>query len=158
LGNPVEINTFVDSDHAGDSVTRRSRTGIIIFLNKAPILWLSQGQATVESSTFGSEFVAMRRAIEMVKSLRYKLRMFGIPLIGPALVFGDNESVVKNASIPESTLKKKHHSISYHISREAVAAGIVHIIKVASGFNLADIFTKLLPPEQRKFILTKITY
>lgn len=158
LGNPVEINTFVDSDHAGDSVTRRSRTGIIIFLNKAPILWLSQRQATVESSTFGSEFVAMRRAIEMVKSLRYKLRMFGIPLIGPALVFGDNESVVKNASIPESTLKKKHHSISYHISREAVAAGIVHIIKVASGFNLADIFTKLLPPEQRKFILTKITY
>lgn len=158
LGRPVEVNVFVDSDHAGDSITRRSRTGIIIFVNKAPILWLSQRQATVESSTFGSEFVAMRKAIELVKSLRYKLRMFGVPLVGPALIFGDNEAVVKNASIPESTLKKKHHSISYHMSREAVAAGIVHIIKVATGYNLADLFTKLLPPDQRKFILTRITY
>ena len=36
-GNPVQINCFVDSDHAGDRSTRRSHTGIIIYLNKAPI-------------------------------------------------------------------------------------------------------------------------
>ena len=157
LGRSVEINTFVDSDHAGDVVTRRSRTGILIFMNKSPIMWLSQRQATVESSTFGSEFVALRKAIEMVKSLRYKLRMFGVPIEGAALIFGDNDSVVKNSSRPESTLKKKHHSISYHTAREAVAAGIAYIIKVGTGYNLADIFTKILPSEQRKFILSKIT-
>lgn len=157
LGRSVETNTFVDSDHAGDAVTRRSRTGILIFMNKSPVMWLSQRQATVESSTFGSEFVALRKAIEMVKSLRYKLRMFGVPIEGPALIFGDNDAVVKNSPRPESTLKKKHHSISYHTAREAVAAGIVFIIKVATGYNLADIFTKILPLEQRKFILSKIT-
>jgi hypothetical protein len=68
------MSCFVDADHAGCRVTRRSHTGIIIFVNRAPILWYSKRQNTVESSTFGSEFVAMRIAIEMIECLRYKLR------------------------------------------------------------------------------------
>lgn len=158
LGKSVQVNLFVDANHAGDTITRRSRTGIIIFLNMAPIIWVSQRQATVESSTFGSEFVAMRNAIEHVKSLRYKLRMFGIPIEGPAYVFGDNDSVIKNSSQPESTLKKKHHSISYHTVREAVAMGIALIFKVDTGYNLADVLTKVLPPDQKRKLLSWITY
>jgi len=58
-GLPVDITCFVDADHAGNLVTRRSQTGILIFVNKAPIVWYSKRQNTVESSTFGSEFVAL---------------------------------------------------------------------------------------------------
>eukprot|EP00978_Attheya_sp_CCMP212_P035677 scaffold156772_cov26-Attheya_sp.AAC.1 len=97
-GNKVPRNCFVDADHAGNQVTRRSHTGILIFLNCAPVSWFSKKQNIVESSTFGSEFVA----------LCYKLRMFGIPIDGPANVFCDNEAVVTNSSIPTSTIKKKH--------------------------------------------------
>jgi hypothetical protein len=57
-GEAVDINIFVDADHAGNRVTRRSHTGIIIFLNMAPITWFSKRQNTVETSTFGSEFIA----------------------------------------------------------------------------------------------------
>jgi hypothetical protein len=46
-----------------------------------------------------------------------------IPIDGPANVFCDNEAVYKNTVMPESVLKKKHHSIAYHRHREAVAAG-----------------------------------
>jgi hypothetical protein len=113
-GNPVHMYCFVDSDHAGNLVTRQSHTGIVIFLNKAPIIWFSKKQNTVESSTFGSEFVALRTAVELIIALRYKLRMFGVPLIGPADVFCDNESVVNNVTTPESTLTKKHNAICYH--------------------------------------------
>lgn len=158
LGKAVQLNVFVDANHAGDTVTRRSRTGIIIFANMAPIFWLSQKQPTVEASTFGSEFVAMRHAIEQIKALRYKLRMFGIPLHGPANVFCDNASVVTNASQPESTVKKKHHSIAYHIVRESVAMGVSYIFKVESGYNLADLFTKILDPEVKRRLLSWITY
>ena len=59
LGKPVEINAWVDADHAGDRLTRRSHTGILIFVQSAPIFWYSKRQATIESSTFGSEIVAM---------------------------------------------------------------------------------------------------
>ena len=113
-GYDVSINVFVDANHAGDKSDRRSQTGVLIFINKAPIHWYSKKQNTVEASTFGAEFCAMRTAVEMIEALRYKLRMFGVPIDGPANVYCDNEAVYKNTTIPESTLKKKHHSIAYH--------------------------------------------
>ena len=69
-------------------------------LKNSPILWLSRRQNTVETSTFGSEFVALRPARDMIVAMRYKLRMFGVPLEGPAQVFCDNQGVVKNTSSP----------------------------------------------------------
>jgi len=113
-GNKIKMTAFVDSDHAGNLATRRSQTGILIFLNKAPIVWYSKRQNTVESSTFGSEFIAMHVATEMIEALRYKLRMFGIPIDGPADVLCDNQSVVTNSSVPELQLSKKHNAICYH--------------------------------------------
>ena len=105
-GEPVSISVFVDADHAGNQVTRRSHTGILIYCNLAPIMWFSKRQNTVESSTFGSEFIALKIATEQIEALLYKLRMFGVPVDGPARIFCDNESVVKSSTFPESTLKK----------------------------------------------------
>ncbi len=113
-GNPVQMNVFVDANHAGNKINRRSQTGILLYSNKAPIIWHSKSQKTVETSTFGSEFVALRVATEMIKALRYKLRMFGIPLDGPANVLVDNDTVVKSSTIPSATLQKKHNAICYH--------------------------------------------
>ncbi len=80
----------------------------------------------------------------MVEGLRYKLRMMGVQVDGPANVFCDNESVVKNSTKPESTLKKKHNAIAYHRVREAQAAGIVRIAKEDGETNLADVLTKCI--------------
>ena len=157
-GLSISISVFVDANNAGNVANRKSQTGILIFCNKTPIHWYSKSQATVETSTFGSEFNALRVAVEMVKALRYKLRMFGVPVDGPASVFCDNEAVVKNTSIPESTLKKKHHSISYHACREAVAAEIIQIAKEGTKTNLADLFTKAMSSIRREFLLKRFTY
>jgi len=157
-GNAVTIHCFVDADHAGNSVTRRSHTGILIFVQNAPILWFSKRQNTVEPSTFGSELVAMRIAKEMIVGLRYKLRMFGVPISGPANVFCDNQGVVKNTSLPESTLAKKHNSINYHTVREAVAAGIMRVTKEDTETNLSDLFTKPLSRSRRNFLLSMIVW
>ena len=48
------MRVFVDSDHAGDTVTRRSRTGFLIYLKSALIDWISKEQTTIETSSFGS--------------------------------------------------------------------------------------------------------
>jgi len=126
-GQAVEPTAFVDSDHAGDTVTRRSRTGIFLFIQNAPIVWFSKKQTSIETSSFGSEFSAMKTAVEMVKGLRYKLRMMGVPINGPCNVKADNMSMVRNSSIPELQLKKKSNSIAYHCVREQTAAGVVII-------------------------------
>ena len=149
-GRPLQLNVYCDSDHATNKITRRSHTGILIFANMAPISWFSKRQNTVESSTFGSEYVALRIAIEKIISLRYKLRMMGVPIDGSTNVFVDNESVVRSSMNPEASLKKKHVSIAYHKARESFAANIVTIFHVPSAENLADLFTKVLPVHKRK--------
>lgn len=157
-GHPIQVNCFVDSDHAGDRMTRRSQTGIILYCNSAPIIWYSKRQNTVEASTFGSEFVALRVATELIISLRYKLRMLGIEVLGPANVFCDNEAVYKNSAFAESALKKKHNSICFHKVRESVAAGILIVHKVDTDFNLSDILTKSLPAPKRIAMREKIMF
>jgi hypothetical protein len=157
-GNPVIISCFVDADHAGNRITRRSHTGILIFCNRAPIVWFSKRQNTVETSTFGSEFIAARIAVELIESLRYKLRMFGVPIDGPTNMYCDNGSVVTICTKPESVLRKKHNAIAYHKVREAVAQGIIRIAKEDGKTNLADILTKPLSGPRMKDLLYHILY
>jgi hypothetical protein len=136
---------FVDSDHAGEQFTRRSRTGFVIYFNMAPIVWFSKHQPTVESSVFGAEFVAMKNGIETCRGLRYKLRVMGVALSGPTFVYGDNMSIVHNTQRPESVLKKKSNSSFYHAVRESAAMGESIIGHVPSVDNPADICTKVVP-------------
>jgi hypothetical protein len=157
-GRSVIITMFVDANHAGNVVTRRSHSGILIFVQNAPILFYSKRQNSVETSTFGSEFVALRVGEEMIEGLRYKLRMFGVPINGPAKVLCDNEGVVKNASIPESALNKKANAINYNKVREAVAKGIIEIGKEDGQTNLADLFTKVIAGIKRKLLLKGILW
>ena len=142
LGNPVDIAAYVDANHAGNLANRRSHTGILIFVNNALTMWFSKHQNTVETSSFGSEFVALRIATEMVEALRYKLKMFGVPILGTSSVFCDIKSVVTNASVPSSVLNKRHNAICYHRVREAQAAGIIRVGWIPGTENLADLLTK----------------
>ena len=86
-----------------------------------PVYWLSKKQTSVETSSFGSEFSAMIQCTEYLRGLRSKLRMMGIPCSGPSFIYGDNQSVLSNTSVPDSTLKKKSQSIAYHFVREGCA-------------------------------------
>ena len=144
-GKPVQTTMFVDSDHAGDAISRRSRTGLLIFCDSSPIVWLSRKAGSIETSSFGSEFAAMKTGIEILEGLRYKLRMMGVPLDGHTHVKGDNQSVIHNSSNPKSQLKKKSNSVAYHYCRERCAADVCRISWIPSLENLADMFTKSQP-------------
>jgi hypothetical protein len=147
-GKEVYLCLFVDSDHAGEKFTRRSRTGFVMYLNMAPIVWFSKRHPAVESSVFGAEFVEMKNGIEKCRGLHYKLRMMGVALSGPIFVYGDNMSVFHNTHRPESVLKKKLTSICYHAVRESDAMGESIIGHVTSVDNPADICTKIVPGGQ----------
>ena len=126
--------------------------------NSAPTIWFSKRQNSVEASTFGSEFTAMKNAIEMIEALHYKLRMFGVPIDGPINIFCDNGAVCANTTRPKSTLTKNHHSIACHRSRETVAAGTVRVSKEHTSTNLADIFTKTVAAPKREDLLDSFTH
>ncbi len=84
--------------------------------------------------------------------------MLGVKVTQPAIMLVDNEAVVKNTTLPSSTLKKKHNAISYHKVREAVAPGIIKVAHIKSANNAADILTKPLGPKDFYKILNGILF
>jgi hypothetical protein len=96
--------------------------------------------------------------VEQMEALMYKLRMFGVPIDGPADVYCDNQSVVDSSSLPQRTLQKKHNAIYFHKVREAAAIGVIRVAKIDGTENLADLFTKVLPTATRKKYLESLCY
>jgi hypothetical protein len=119
-------------------------SGIIHFVNQTPVISFCKKQKTVETATYGSEFMVARQAAQQIIDLRYTLRMMGIPLDGPSWMFGDNASVITSSTIPHSTLNKRHNALSYHCVRECISAKILYLLHVAGKLNLTDILTKPL--------------
>ena len=142
LGKGITLTTYVDANLLHDFSTGRAATGILHLMNGTPIDWYSKRQATVETATYGSEFVAAKIATEQIIGLRYAIRMLGIPLHSTSFMFGDNQSVVTQSTLPHSSLTKRHHALSYHFVREAVASGILQFINISGKDNAADILTK----------------
>ena len=155
-GAAITLIAFVDADHAGDKVTRRSQSGFVIYGNSAPLIWFSKKQSTLEASTFGAEMVAMRVCTEAITALRHKLRTFGIPVLESTSVFCDNGSVVNSTSDPTGRLGKKHLAICWHKIRECCAQGVIRIAKIAGEDNTADLFTKILDTPRRTLLIQRL--
>ena len=96
----------------------------------------------METATFGSEYVAARTRTEQIIDLRNHFRYLGVPVETAMMMFGDNETVVNTASVPHSKLNKRHNVLSYHRTREAIAAGITRFNHIRGKTNPADVVSK----------------
>ncbi|MGL5935946.1 MAG: Ty1/Copia family ribonuclease HI, partial [Cetobacterium sp.] len=141
-GKCVIMTSYVDANLYHDMITGRLVTTVLHFLNQTPIEWFTKKQPTVETATYGSEFVAAKTAVQQIMGLRQTLQYLGVEVEGSTRLFGDNGSVVKGGSIPHSVLKKRHHGISYHYTREAVASKAVDFRFIPGHINPADILSK----------------
>lgn len=142
LGNYVTLTHYVDANLMHDIVTGRSVTGILHMVNKTPLDWYSKKQATVETATYGSEFVAARVCVEQIIDLRNTLRYLGVPIRSKSYMFGDNKSVVDSSMTVHAKLHKRHTMLSFHRVREAVASGMVGFYHIPGEINPADILSK----------------
>ena len=134
--------TYEDANLYHDLTTGRAVTGILHLLNGTPIDWFSKRQDTVETATYGAEFVAARIATEQIIDLRTTLRYLGVPIHGQAFMFGDNQSVITSSTIPHSRLSKRHNALSYHRVREAIVANILSFFHIEGKKNPSDILSK----------------
>ena len=95
-------------------LTGRSVMGILHLVNQTPIDWFSKKQATIETATHGSEFVAARTCVEQIIDLRTTLRCLSVPIREKSRMFGDNKSVVDSATRIDAKLHKRHTALSFH--------------------------------------------
>jgi hypothetical protein len=142
LGNYVTTTSYVDANLMHDISTGRSVTGILHLVNKTPIDWYSKKQPTVQTATYGSEFMAARTCVEHIIDLRTTLRYLGVPIRETSYMFGDNQSVVNSSTQVHAKLHKRHNILSFNQVREAVAAKFIAYHFIPGSANPADILSK----------------
>ena len=142
LGKHVQTTHYVDANLHHDLATGKAVTAALHFLNQTPIDAYTKRQSTVETATYGYEFVAARTAVDQIIDIRTTLRYLGVPIRDKSYMFGDNKSVVTSSTIPNSTISKRHHLASYHRVREAIAAKFISFHWKDGKSNPADILSK----------------
>ena len=138
LGEAVTTTTTMDANLNHCLATGKSLTGCLHFVNKTPVDWYSKKQATVETATYGSEFVASKTTTEQIMDIRQTLRYLGAAITTKSFLFGDNRSVVTSATLPHSTLTKRHNILVFDRVREAIAAKLMAFYWIQSAYNLRD--------------------
>ena len=113
-------------------------------MGSTPTTWSAKRQTSVQTSTFGAEFIALKRAVEEAITIRYHLRSMGVMVSEATEIYADNMGVILNTTNPGSTLNKKHVALAYHFCREHMTAGVVRVRKVHTDDNFADSMTKAL--------------
>ena len=142
LGESITTTTTMDANLNHCLATGKSSTGCLHFVNKTPVDWYSKKQATAETATYGSEFVAAKTATEQIMDIRQTLRYLGAPITTKSFLFGDNRSVVTSATLPHSTLTKRRNILVFHRVREAIAAKLMAFYWIQSAYNLSDMLSK----------------
>jgi hypothetical protein len=142
LGKPLVHTCYVDANLLHCLATGRAVTGVMHFWNQTLGEWFSKKQDTVETATYGSEFVAARIAVDQIEDTRRTFRYLGVPVKGKTHLFGDNASVVTSSTLPQSVLRKRHSILCYHRVREAVASNMLDFTHMPGEHNPADIVSK----------------
>jgi hypothetical protein len=143
----MDTNICVDANHTHDKVTGGSVTGLFCFVGNKPVSRRSKRQASVQTSTFGAEFTAIKKAVE---------EGIGFKVGKPTPIVVDNMGVVLNASNPGSTLNKKSVALLYHFVQEHVANDVMEIRKIDTADNYADPFTKALTSNEHHGVFYEV--
>ena len=140
----LSTTVYFDSNHGHDETTRRSVSGILVYVGNCPVHSMSKRQGAIATSTFTAELCAAKVGVEEAINIRCMLRSLGVPVSKPTTLIGDNLGSLISTTNPGTLCKKKTSHISYHFVREANAKSIVSIRKIKTDFNLSDSFTKAL--------------
>jgi hypothetical protein len=136
------LKFFCDSCWVGDSETRVSVTGFIIYLLDIPVCWRSKSQKGVTLSSTDAEYVAISEAVKEVNFIYYLLYDFHIKVNLPIIIKTDNIGAIFMAKNSSTGVRTRHVDTRYHFIREFIEEDFTKVEFVRSVENDAGIFTK----------------
>jgi hypothetical protein len=107
-GENWSLRVFCDSDWPGDSKTRISVTGFILYLMNVPVCWRSKSQKRVTLSSSEAEYVAMSEAVKEVNFIYYLLCDIGIEVKLLIIVKTHNVGAMFMAQNSSSSVRTRH--------------------------------------------------
>ncbi|GJU34735.1 copia protein [Tanacetum coccineum] len=151
----MALTAYADADHAGCQDTRRSTSGSAQFLGDKLVSWSSKKQKSTAISTTEAEYIAMSGCCAQILWMRSQLRDYGFAF-NKIPLYCDNRSVIALCCNNVQHSRSKHIDIRHHFIQEHVEKGVVELYFVTTDYQLADIFTKALPRERFKFLLSRL--
>ena len=139
------VSVYVDADWAADKDNRRSRSGIMVFINGNLVHYTSKHQKSVALSTCEAEYVALSDAAKAALWVTQILDEIGMPLDLPVQFHEDNKAVTDLVKHPGASLRTRHVAIRYHHVQELHANGFLRVKHIGTKKQHADILTKTLP-------------
>ncbi len=144
----------------------KSRSGFVITLGSVPVAWASKLQTETALSTMEAEYILLSQALRVLLPLRIILDEVSISLSlksNPhsaikSTIIEDNQACLSLATsdLPKMTPRSKSIAVKYHWFREHLEPGVIDIVPIASGEQLADIFTKPLGPATFAYLCEKL--
>lgn len=152
------LKVYADASWGGEFA--RSSYGVFITFLNCPILWVSRRQQSVASSTCHAEYMALGTATRQVLWVRHLLKdVLKKDYVGH--MFCDNQSAVRVATDDSSNKRTRHSDRDFYITNESLFQKKTTLTWVGTKQQLADIFTKSLPPDlfcsQRALVLNSLS-
>jgi hypothetical protein len=146
LSANLKLSAASDSDWAGDKDKRCSRTGYVIYMGTAAVVWCSKLQKSVALSSTEAEYIALTATARDLIWCRALLEEMGFPMTEASVILEDNDSASKIAQSYKKHPGVKHIEIRQHFIRDRVLEVKDIAIERLSTFNMvADLLTKQLP-------------
>ena len=151
----LHLTGFSDASYANCPTTRKSTSGLLIYLGNSPIFWKSRQQSLVTLSSCEAELVALTDLALEIVHLRRLLAELGIPQVMPTTIYTDSQSAqaLLLQAPGQQGKRSKHISVRYFKVREFITEGIISLKYIPTDSMLADGLTKALPyvPHARLF-------
>lgn len=141
----INLHGYTNSDWLGDPETRRSTTGYVFFMCKAPVSSKSKRQNMVTLSSSEAEYVAGSKAAQDCVYIRQLLGDLGFEQTEPTVLYEDNDCCIHMAENQVNRSRSRHIDMRIHDLRDQCANGTVRLIPCDTADMAADIFTKALP-------------
>lgn len=146
---------YCDSDYGSDIDTRKSTSGCLLLYGSAPIIWKTQKQKLIATSTTEAEFISATLAVKELLWVRQLLVELG-ETVRATTIYIDNQGAIKIIQNSQLHAKSKHIDIKYMFIRDIVSKEIVISVYVQSENQLADILTKALPRDKFTKLIARI--
>nr|GEX63592.1 retrovirus-related Pol polyprotein from transposon TNT 1-94 [Tanacetum cinerariifolium] len=141
--------------HIGCQDARRSTSGSALFLGDKLACWSSNKQKSTAISSTKAKYIALSGYCAQIIWIRLQLIDYRF-IFNKIPLYCDNKSEIPLCYNNVQHSRAKHIDVRYNYIKEKVENGIVELYLVQTEYQLADIFTKLLPRERFNFLIEKL--
>ena len=151
----IEVSAFSDADWASNKDNRRSTSGVMVMINKSPVIFKSKIQQSVALSTAEAEYIALSLCVQEILWIKSLLSELHVTFNSQVTVFEDNQSAIAIAKNDGYQSRAKHIDIRHHFVREQVKEKSIDLRYIETKQQLADFLTKPISTKQFQQLLTK---